>query len=86
MTAELRGDMIAQRSTQFAPALTFRLFTWYQRGGTAERQEVLRRLQSPADGLATKSTEAVLFEVRAWPRWLARCESMGMLPPGAFSP
>ncbi|CAE7329845.1 TY5A [Symbiodinium sp. CCMP2592] len=81
MGPELKADMIAQRITQYAPALVFRLYTWYQPGGSAERQEILRRLQSPFENVNVDAIEAVLAEVRSWPRWLARCQSIGMLPP-----
>ena len=81
MGPELKADMIAQRITQFAPALVFRLYTWYQPGGSAERQEILRRLQAPHENVNVDVMEAVLNEVRSWPRWLARCHSIGMVPP-----
>ena len=81
MPQELKGDMVAQQLTQRAPAMLFRLFVWFQPGGSAERQEVLKRLQSPQDYLKADSVEAVLAEVRSWPRWLSRCRAMGMSPP-----
>ena len=61
--------------------MLFRLFVWFQPGGSAERQEVLKRLQSPQDYLKGEGAEAVLTEVRSWPRWLSRCKMMGMSPP-----
>ena len=81
MPQELKGDMVAQQLTQKAPAMLFRLFVWYQPGGSAERQEVLKRLQSPQDYLTGDTPEMVLAEVRSWPRWLSRCKMMGMTPP-----
>ena len=81
MPQELKGDMVAQQLTQKAPAMLFRLFVWYQPGGSAEPQEVLKRLQSPQDYLAGDTPEMVLAEVRSWPRWLSRCKMMGMTPP-----
>ena len=42
MGSELKSDMISQRITQNTPKMMFRLFTWYQPGGSAEREEVLR--------------------------------------------
>ena len=81
MPHELKGDMVAQQLTQKAPATLFRLFVWFQPGGSAERQEVLKRLQSPQDYLKGDGAEAVLTEVRSWPRWLSRCKMMGMSPP-----
>ncbi|CAE7035334.1 unnamed protein product [Symbiodinium sp. CCMP2592] len=81
MSPEIKGDMVAQQLTQRAPAMLFRLFVWFQPGGSAERQEVLKRLQSPQDYLVGDSAEAILAEVRSWPRWLSRCRMMGMTPP-----
>eukprot|EP00439_Symbiodinium_sp_Y106_P048437 s3987_g6.t1 len=81
MPQELKGDMVAQQLTQKAPAMLFRLFVWFQPGGSAERQEVLKQLQSPQDYLKGDGAEAVLTEVRSWPRWLSRCKMMGMSPP-----
>ena len=82
MGSELKSDMISQRITQNAPKMMFRLFTWYQPGGSAEREEVLRRLQVPQEFVESGGTiREALKEVREWPRWLARCSKMGMLPP-----
>ncbi|CAE6952631.1 Papst2 [Symbiodinium sp. CCMP2592] len=81
MPQEIKDDMVAQQLTQRAPAMLFRLFIWFQPGGSAERQEVLKRLQSPQEYLTGDSVEAILAEVRSWPRWLSRCRTMGMSPP-----
>ena len=82
MGSELKSDMISQRITQNTPKMMFRLFTWYQPGGSAEREEVLRRLQVPQEFVESGGTiREALKEVREWPRWLARCSKMGMLPP-----
>ena len=82
MSAELKSDMISQRITQNAPKMLFRLFTWFQPGGSAEREEVLRRLQVPQEFVEAGGTvREALKEVREWPRWLARCTKMGMVPP-----
>ena len=82
MSTELKSDMISQRITQNAPRMLFRLFTWFQPGGSAEREEVLRRLQVPQEYVEAGGTiREALKEVREWPRWLARCTKMGMVPP-----
>ncbi|CAE7322989.1 TY4B-J, partial [Symbiodinium sp. CCMP2456] len=82
MGPELRSDMISQRITQNTPKMMFRVFTWYQPGGSAEREEVLRRLQVPYEFVeAAGNLRDILKEVREWPRWLARCTKMGMMPP-----
>ncbi|CAE7210219.1 GIP [Symbiodinium sp. CCMP2592] len=81
MTDELKADMLAQRVSGDTGKIVFRLFTWFQPGGSAERQEILRRLQVPNEFLATESVDEVLKTLRAWPRWLSRCKSMGMTPP-----
>ncbi|CAE7387258.1 unnamed protein product [Symbiodinium microadriaticum] len=82
MSTELKSDMISQRITQNAPKMLFRLFTWFQPGGSAEREEVLRRLQVPQEYVEAGGTiREALKEVREWPRWLARCTKMGMVPP-----
>ena len=52
MGEELRGEMISQRITQSSPRMVFRLFVLFQPGGSAERQEVLRKLQNPGEFVA----------------------------------
>eukprot|EP00439_Symbiodinium_sp_Y106_P022018 s3672_g2.t1 len=79
----LRSDMVAQRLTQDAVRMVFRLHTTFQPGGSAERQDVLRRLQAPQEYVSTESLEDALKSVRAWPRWLARCKAVNMNPPDA---
>ncbi|CAE7195550.1 unnamed protein product, partial [Symbiodinium sp. CCMP2456] len=81
MTDELQADMLSQRASQDTGKIIFRLYTWYQPGGSAERQEVLRRLQMPSDFLKGESVSEVLKVLRSWPRWLNRCYSMGMTAP-----
>ncbi|CAE7334978.1 GIP [Symbiodinium sp. CCMP2592] len=81
MSSELKADMLSQRISQNAPKMVFRLFTWYQPGGSAERHEVLRRLQAPQDYVQGDTVQDALKEIRGWPRWLARCSNMGMVPP-----
>ena len=77
MAEDLRSEMVTQRISQ----IVFRLFTGYQPGGPAERSEVLRRLQSPAEYTSVATLEEALKAVRNWPRWLARCKAVNMTPP-----
>eukprot|EP00439_Symbiodinium_sp_Y106_P069899 s163_g12.t1 len=81
MTEDLKSEMVTQRISQDSVRIVFRLFTWYQPGGTAERSEVLRRLQSPADYAPVSTVEESLKAIRNWPRWLARCQAVKMTPP-----
>ena len=81
MSEELKADMLAQRVSGDTGRIVFRLYTWFQPGGSAERQEVLRRLQAPAEFLTAEGPDEVLKALRSWPRWLARCTSMGMTAP-----
>ena len=83
MGEELRGEMISQRITQSSPRMVFRLFVLFQPGGSAERQEVLRKLQNPGEFVAGDGLEEALKTLRCWPRWLARCKSVNMSPPDA---
>ena len=82
MGDDLKKEMISQRLTQDTPRMLFRLHTLYQPGGGAERHEMLRRLQMPSDYLTTgDGIDDVIALLRAWPRWLARCQAVGMSPP-----
>eukprot|EP00439_Symbiodinium_sp_Y106_P049372 s2146_g6.t1 len=83
MGDSLRSDMVAQRLTQDAVRMVFRLHTTFQPGGSAERHDVLRRLQAPQEYVPTESLEDALKSIRAWPRWLARCKAVNMNPPDA---
>ena len=83
MGEELRGEMISQRITQSSPRMVFRLFVLFQPGGSAERQEVLRKLQNPGEFVAGDGLAEALKTLRCWPRWLARCKSVNMSPPDA---
>ena len=83
MTDTLRSDMVSQRITHSAPRMMFRLYVLFQPGGSAERQDILSKLQNPAEHAPTDKLEDVLAVVRKWPRWLARCQSVGMTPPDA---
>ena len=79
----LKSDMVGQRITQDAVRMVFRLFTVFQPGGSAERQDVLKRLQSPQEYVAAENAEEALKAIRQWPRWLSRCRAVGMSPPDA---
>ena len=81
MGEALRSDMVSQRLTQDSVRMVFRMFTTFQPGGSAERQDILKRLQSPQDYVTGDSVEASLAAVRAWPRWLARCRAVNMAFP-----
>ncbi|CAE7477385.1 unnamed protein product, partial [Symbiodinium sp. CCMP2456] len=83
MPLELRSEMVSRRFTNDCVKLMFRLFTAYQPGGSAERYDVLRRLQAPSDFTGGDSLEQVLRTVRSRPRWLERCKAVQMIPPDA---
>ena len=83
MSVEMKGEMVAQRISQSTIHMIYRLHTLYQPGGSAERAEVLRRLQAPRDHLPHDTVEEVLKAVRAWPRLLSRCQAVNMMPPDA---
>ena len=63
MGGDLRGDMVARRCTQSCVKMMFRVFTCYQPGGSAERTDVLKRLQNPLDYAAGESLEQALKTV-----------------------
>ena len=67
MTDELKADMLAQRASGDTGKIVFRLYTWYQPGGSAERHEILKRLQVPNEFLATEGADEVLKALRSWP-------------------
>ncbi|CAE7562101.1 ycf43, partial [Symbiodinium sp. CCMP2456] len=83
MSVEMKTEMVAQRLSQSSVQMVYRLHTLFQPGGSAERSEVLRRLQNPRDHLTGDSVEEVLKVVRAWPRLLSRCQAVNMSPPDA---
>ncbi|CAE7947469.1 unnamed protein product [Symbiodinium sp. KB8] len=83
MPAELRSEMVSRRYTHDCTKMMFKLFTAYQPGGSAERHDVLRRLQAPLEFAGGESLDKVLRAVRSWPRWLERCKAVQMTPPDA---
>ena len=74
----IKTDLIARRATQSMPLMMFRLYTLYQPGGAGERSVILQRLQG---GDRPTTTEECLKQLRSWPRWLQRCQDMGMSVP-----
>ena len=74
----IKHDLIARRATQSMPLLLFRLYTLYQPGGAGERSVILQRLQG---GERPKDDQECLQLLRAWPRWLQRCQDMKMAIP-----
>ncbi|CAE7224273.1 unnamed protein product [Symbiodinium sp. CCMP2456] len=78
MSPEQQAEMVSHRISTSAVKMLYRLHTLYQPGGSHEREDVLRKLQSPADNLASNTLPEVL---RSWPRWIARCASLQMVPP-----
>ena len=81
MPNDLKADMVSRRCTQDCVRMLYRLYTHYQPGGSAERSEVLKKLQSPADSPGSETLEGVVKVLRAWPRWLERCRAVQMSPP-----
>ena len=51
MSEDLRAEMVSRRFTKDCVKMIFRLYTYFQPGGSDERQDMLRRLQSPVDFL-----------------------------------
>ena len=83
MQDSVKMDMISRRISQSCPLMMYRLYTYFQPGGPAERHDLLRRLQSPSDYCKSESLEDVLQTIRNWPRWLSRCRTVNMVPPDA---
>ena len=81
MTSELRADMVSRRCTQDCVKMMYRLYTHYQPGGSAERHEVLRRLQAPQEYVGVDTLDNVVKTLRLWPRWMERCKAVQMTPP-----
>ena len=81
MPNDLKADMVSRRCTQDCVRMLYRLYAHYQPGGSAERTEVLKRLQSPAEAAGSETLEGAVKVLRAWPRWLERCRAVQMSPP-----
>ena len=81
MPNDLKADMVSRRCTQDCVRMLYRLYTHYQPGGSAERTEVLKRLQAPAEAPGSETLEGAVRALRAWPRWLDRCRAVQMSPP-----
>ena len=81
MPAELRSEMVSRRYTQDCIKMLFKAYTAYQPGGSAERHDMLRRLQNPGDYMTSDNLDGALKAVRSWPRWLERCKAVQMSPP-----
>ncbi|CAE7609261.1 GIP [Symbiodinium sp. CCMP2456] len=74
----IKHDLIARRATQSMPLMLFPLYTLYQPGGAGERSVILQRLQG---GDRPQGDQECLQMLRAWPRWLQRCQDMKMSIP-----
>ena len=74
----IKTDLVARRATQSMPLLLFRLYTVYQPGGAGERSTILQRLQASE---RPSTIDDCLRQLRAWPRWVQRCQDMGMSVP-----
>ena len=81
MSEEQKMDMVSHRISTNAVKIMFRLFVVYQPGGSVERNDVLKRLQNPADYVTKDTIEETLRVLRSWPRWVARCHAVNMQPP-----
>ena len=81
MPTELRADMVSRRCAKDCVKMLFHLYKHFQPGGSAERQDVLKRLQAPSDFSAGDTLEDALKVLRAWPRWMDRCKAVQMTPP-----
>ena len=83
MSTEQQTDMVSHRISTSTVQMLYRLHTLYQPGGGHEREDILRKLQNPAESMASNTLTEVLRVLRAWPRWMARCTSLQMVPPDA---
>ena len=81
MPTELRADMVSRRCAMDCVKMLFHLYKHFQPGGSAERQDVLKRLQTPGEFASSDTLEDALKVLRAWPRWMDRCKAVQMTPP-----
>ena len=77
-TDVVKQDMISRRIVQHATLILFRLHTMYQPGGASEKTLVLGNLQTPS---TCASLDEALIWLRAWPRWIQRCQDLNMMCP-----
>ena len=77
-TEVVKQDMISRRIVQHATRILFHLHTMYQPGGASEKTLVLGSLQTPST--CTSLDEALVW-LRAWPRWIQRCQDLHMMCP-----
>ena len=77
-TDVVKQDMISRRIVQHATLILFRLHTMYQPGGASEKTLVLGNLQTPS---TCASLDEALVWLRAWPRWIQRCQDLNMMCP-----
>ena len=73
----VKNEILAARLVGTLQILA-RAVVLYRPGGAAERQQILRALESPT--AATNPTEAVDV-LRRWSRWLRRAGDVGLQPP-----
>ncbi|CAE7239682.1 unnamed protein product [Symbiodinium sp. CCMP2456] len=78
LTEVIKQDLIARRVVQHTVLIMFRLHTMYQPGGASEKTLVLGNLQSP---VSCDSLDDALAWLRAWPRWIQRCQDLSMMCP-----
>ena len=81
MSKDLQADMVAHRISTSTVRMLYRLHTLFQPGGSHEREDILRKLQNPAENAANTTLGEVLRILRAWPRWMTRCATLQMTPP-----
>ena len=75
----IRSELVSRRMTGSVTAIVFRLLTLYQPGGEEEKYRTLQQLQSPPK--ETDPAKAV-ESLRAWNRWLRRCQELNIQAPG----
>ena len=64
MPTELRADMVSRRCAKDCVKMLFHLYKHFQPGGSAERQDVLKRLQAPSEFSAGDTLEDALKVLR----------------------
>ena len=75
----VKTEVMASRLTGVLPVLG-RVMVLYRPGSAAERQQILKALESP--GTASTATE-VVDQLRRWNRWLRRAGDVGLQCPDA---